>query len=110
SGQITSIVVFILTALLVAFATNLSMHLLNLRMHSLGISEFYIGLSVAAQALGIVLIAPLAKHVIAALGIRQTFVLGAFVASSVLVAFNFMSDPILLSALPLSLPAGVVLL
>src|SRR5205814_576017 len=45
-SQITSIVVFILTALLVAFATNLSMHLLNLRMHSLGISEFYIGFSI----------------------------------------------------------------
>src|SRR5436853_4986794 len=84
-NQITSIVVFILTAVLVAFATNLSMHLLNLRMQSLGISEFYIGLSVAAQALGIVLVAPVAKHFISALGIRQTFVLGAFVASSVLI-------------------------
>ena len=109
-SQIASIVVFILTALLVAFATNLSMHLLNLRMHSLGISEFYIGFSIAAQALGIVLVAPLAKHVIAALGIRQTFVLGAFVASSVLIAFNFLSDPLMLSALRLVFAIGLALL
>ncbi len=108
--QITSIVVFILTAVLVAFATNLSMHLLNLRMQSLGISEFYIGLSVAAQALGIVLVAPMAKHFISALGIRQTFVLGAFVASSVLIVFNFLSDPLLLSALRLFFAVGLALL
>src|SRR5437588_3312025 len=108
--QITSIVLFILTALLVAFATNLSMHLLNLRMHSLGISEFYIGLSVAAQALGIVLVAPLAKHAIAALGIRQTFVLGALVASSMLIIFNFLSDPLVLSALRLVFAIGLALL
>ena len=37
---LTPLIVFISTAVLVAFATNLSMHLLNLRMHSLGISEF----------------------------------------------------------------------
>jgi MFS family permease len=108
--QITSIVVFILTAVLVAFATNLSMHLLNLRMQSLGISEFYIGISVAAQALGIVLIAPLAKHFISSLGIRPTFVLGALVASSVLVVFNFLTDPILLAALRLLFAVGLALL
>src|SRR5436305_683565 len=109
-SQLTSIVVFILAAVLVAFATNLSMHLLNLRMQSLHVPEFYIGISVAAQALGIVLVAPLAKHVISALGIRQTFVLGAFVASSVLIAFNFMSDPIVLSALRLFFAVGLALL
>src|SRR3954454_494360 len=109
-SQLASIVVFILAAVLVAFATNLSMHLLNLRMQSLHVSEFYIGISVAAQALGIVLVAPLAKHVISALGIRQTFVLGACIASSVLVAFNFISDPILLSTLRLLFAVGLALL
>lgn len=101
---------FILTAVLVAFATNLSMHLLNLRMQSLGISEFYIGISVAAQALGIVLVAPLTKHVIARLGIRQTFAIGAFVASSVLIGFNFLSDPVVLAALRLFFAVGLALL
>jgi MFS family permease len=109
-ARFTSLAVFISTAVLVAFATNLSMHLLNLRMHSLGISEFYIGLSVATQALGIVLVAPLAKHVIAALGIRQTFVLGAFVASSALVVFNFLSDPFLVAVLRLVFAIGLALL
>src|ERR1041384_942692 len=99
-GPLTPIVVFIATAVLVAFATNLSMHLLNLRMQSFGISEFYIGISVATQALGIVLVAPFAKHFISALGIRRTFVLGALIASSALVAFNFVSLPFVLSVLP----------
>src|SRR4051794_26179751 len=109
-NQLTSIVVFILAAVLVAFATNLSMHLLNLRMQSLHVSECYIGFSIAAQALGIVLVAPLAKHVISALGIRQTFVAGAFVASSVLIAFNFLSDPFVLSVLRLVFAIGLALL
>lgn len=108
--RFTSIIVFISTAVLVAFATNLSMHLLNLRMHSLGISEFYIGLSVAAQALGIVLIAPLAKHFISALGIRQTFVLGAFVASGALVVFHFVSAPFALAVLRSVFAIGLALL
>src|SRR6185503_18080219 len=109
-SQLTSIVVFILAAVLVAFATNLSMHLLNLRMHSLGISEFSIGLSVAAQALGIVLVAPLAKHVISALGIRQTFLLGAFVASSTLIVFNSVSTPLVLAVLRMAFAIGLALL
>ncbi len=105
-----SVVVFIATAVLVAFATNLSMHLLNLRMQSFGISEFYIGLSVAAQALGIVLVAPFAKHFIAALGIRRTFILGALIASSALVAFNFVALPFVLSVLRLIFAVGLALL
>ncbi len=109
-GRRASIMVFISTAVLVAFATNLSMHLLNLRMHGLGISEFYIGLSVAAQALGIVLIAPLAKHVISALGIRPTFVLGAFVTSTALVIFHFLSEPFVLVVLRMLFAIGLALL
>jgi len=104
------IVVFILAAALVAFATNLSMHLLNLRMQKLGVSEFHIGLSVAAQALGIVLVAPLAKYAIFALGIRQTFVIGAFIASSALIVFTHVSDALLLSALRMLFATGVALL
>ena len=104
------IVIFVLAAALVAFATNLSMHLLNLRMHRLGISEFHIGLSVAAQAFGIVLVAPLARYVISALGIRQTFVVGAFIASSALIVFSHVSEALLLSALRMFFATGVALL
>jgi len=107
---IVPVVVFILAAALVAFATNLSMHLLNLRMQRLGISEFHIGLSVAAQALGIVLVAPLAKYVISALGIRRTFIVGAFIASSALVVFSQLSEAWLLSGLRMIFATGVALL
>lgn len=109
-SDFSSLVVFISTAVLVAFATNLSMHLLNLRMQSLGISEFYIGLSVAAQALGIVLVAPLTKHFIAALGIRQSFVLGAFIASSSILVFQVVSDPLLVALLRAVFATGLALL
>jgi len=109
-GRLTSIVVFISTAVLVAFATNLSMHLVNLRMQSLGISEFYIGVSVATQALGIVLVAPFAKYVIAALGIRRTFILGALISSSTLIAFNFAALPAALALLRLVFATGLALL
>jgi MFS family permease len=108
--RLVPVVVFIVAAALVAFATNLSMHLLNLRMQRLGISEFQIGMSVAAQALGIVLVAPLAKHVISALGIRQTFIVGAFIASIALVASSQLSDAWLLSMLRMVFAAGVALL
>jgi MFS family permease len=67
-------------------------------------------LSVAAQALGIILVAPLAKHVISALGIRMTFVAGAFVASTALVSFNFLSEPSALTALRLIFATGIALL
>lgn len=109
-GGLTSIVVFILTAVLVAFATNLSMHLVNLRMQSLGISEFYIGVSVATQALGIVLVAPFAKHVISALGIRRTFILGALISSTTLIAFNLAVLPFALAILRLVFATGLALL
>jgi MFS family permease len=109
-GTLTSIVVFISTAVLVAFATNLSMHLVNLRMQSLGISEFYIGVSVATQALGIVLVAPFAKYFISALGIRRTFILGALISSSTLIAFNFAALPFTLAVLRLIFATGLALL
>src|SRR5947207_1478233 len=85
------VLVFTITAALVAFATNLSMHLLNLRMQNLGSNETVIGLSVAAQALGIILIAPFAKRVIAKLGVRMTFVLGLSIMCSTLVLLNIVS-------------------
>ena len=84
----SSIVAFIAAAALVGFATNLSMHLLNLRMQSLEFSEFAIGFSVAVQALGIVVAAPVTKHVISSLGLRQTLFIGALLSSIALVLFT----------------------
>jgi MFS family permease len=87
-----TIIAFIAAAALVGFATNLSMHLLNLRMQHLGMSEFAIGLSVAIQALGIVIAAPLTKHVISFCGVRQTLLIGALLCSMALVAFGAISE------------------
>lgn len=105
-----SITVFIFTAALIAFATNLSMHLLNLRMHDVGISESGIGISIAAQALGIILVAPLTKYVVAAFGIRRSMLLGAFVASSALIACNFVSGYHLFGLVRLIFATGLGLL
>jgi MFS family permease len=104
------LLVFIATAMLVAFATNLAMHLLNLRMQRLGVSDFFIGLSVACQAMGIVLTAPLTKSVIAALGVRRTFVLGAAVATVALVAFGSVSAPFAMAMLRMLLAVGLALM
>jgi MFS family permease len=92
SSRTIAITAFILAASLVGFATNLSMQLLNLRMQALGISGFGIGLSVAAQALGILVTAPLTKHIIAYRGIRETILGAALVASTVLLSFTFVTD------------------
>src|SRR5215831_14010683 len=92
SSRTVAIAAFILAASLVGFATNLSMQLLNLRMQALGISGFGIGLSVAAQALGILVTAPLTKHIIAYRGIRETILGAALVASTVLLSFTFVTD------------------
>src|SRR5262250_1788891 len=74
-GQPAIIVAFISAAALVGLATNLSMHLLNLRMQHMGVSGFGIGLSVAIQALGIIVAAPATKHVISLFGIRRTLLI-----------------------------------
>ena len=89
---IASITALIFAAALVGFATNLSMHLLNLRMQATGVSSSGIGLSVAIQALGIIVAAPLTRHVIAHCGIRLTVLSGAVLSSSAFFAFLFITD------------------
>src|SRR5215467_8804466 len=66
-----SLFALISAAALVGFATNLAMHLLNLRMQHLGFSEFSIGLSVAIQALGIIVAAPTTKYFISSFGLQK---------------------------------------
>src|SRR6266446_1795280 len=86
------IIAFILAAALVGFATNLSMHLLNLRMQYLGFSGLAIGLSVAIQALGIIVVAPLTKYVISSCGVRQTLMIGALLSSAALITFDLATN------------------
>lgn len=104
------IVPFILAAALVGFATNLSMHLLNLRMQYLGVSGFWIGFSVAVQALGIIVVAPLTKHVIATYGIRRTILAGTGLSSIALIGFHLTADVVGASAMRFVFAAGLALL
>lgn len=106
----SSIVAFIAAAALVGFATNLSMHLLNLRMQYLGLSELSIGVSVAIQALGIVAAAPFTKHVIARCGVRHTLIIGALICAAALTAFGFIHQLFVWDGMRFVFAAGLALL
>jgi len=110
AGGRSAIIAFILAAALVGFATNLSMHLLNLRMQHLGISGFWIGVSVAVQALGIILAAPVTKHVISRVGVRHTILLGALLSSTALLAFNLATGFLAWSLMRFIFATGLALL
>src|SRR5579862_3426863 len=110
SSDKSSIVAFIAAAALVGFATNLSMHLLNLRMQHLGLSELAIGVSVAIQALGIVVAAPFTKHVIARCGVRHTLILGALICAATLTAFGFIHQLFIWDGMRFVFAAGLALL
>jgi predicted MFS family arabinose efflux permease len=105
-----SIAAFISAAALVGFATNLSMHLLNLRMQHLGLSELAIGVSVAIQALGIVVVAPVTKHVIARCGVRQTLIIGALLCAATLTAFGFIHQLYIWDGMRFVFATGLALL
>jgi predicted MFS family arabinose efflux permease len=104
------LVAFIAAATLVGFATNLSMHLLNLRMQSLGVSGSSIGVSVAIQALGIVFAAPLTKYAIGRFGVRQTLVAGSLLCTGTLAAFSIVTDLVVWNALRFVFAGGLALL
>jgi predicted MFS family arabinose efflux permease len=105
-----AIVAFIASAALIGFATNLSMHLLNLRMQSLGVSSAGIGVSVAIQALGIVLAAPMTKYAIGRYGVRQTLVAGSLLCTATLAAFSVVTDMFVWNALRFVFAGGLALL
>jgi predicted MFS family arabinose efflux permease len=104
------LVAFIAAATLIGFATNLSMHLLNLRMQSLGVSGSSIGVSVAIQALGIVFAAPLTKYAIGRFGVRQTLVAGSLLCTGTLAAFSIVTDLVVWNALRFVFAGGLALL
>jgi predicted MFS family arabinose efflux permease len=105
-----TIVAFIAAATLIGFATNLSMHLLNLRMQSLGVSGSSIGVSVAIQALGIVFAAPLTKYAIGRYGVRQTLVAGSLLCTATLAAFSIVTDLFVWNALRFVFAGGLAFL
>src|SRR5713101_1385314 len=101
---------FIAAAAVVGFATNLSMHLLNLRMQAMGLSGFEIGTSVAIQALGITVAAPATKHVIGFCGVRAAILAGALLSSMALIAFISLSELAIWNAVRFVFGAGLALL
>src|SRR5262245_38163322 len=105
-----AIVAFIASAALIGFATNLSMHLLNLRMQSLGVPSSGIGVSVAIQALGIVFSAPMTKYAIGRYGVRQTLVAGSILCTATLAAFSVITDLFIWNALRFVFAGGLALL
>jgi len=109
-GQPAIIVAFISAAALVGLATNLSMQLLNLRMQDMGVSGFGIGLSVAIQALGIIVAAPATKHVISLFGIRRTLLIGAMLSSATLIMFGLVVDLFIWNCMRLVFATGLGLL
>jgi|GEM_PF-6095379 len=101
---------FIAAAAVVGFATNLSMHLLNLRMQAMGLSGLEIGTSVAIQALGITFAAPVTKHVIGFCGVRAAILAGALLSSMALIAFISLSELAIWNAVRFVFGAGLALL
>src|SRR5260370_5191013 len=101
---------FIAAAAVVGFATNLSMHLLNLRMQAMGLSGFEIGTSVAIQALGITVAAPVTKPVIGFCGVRAAILAGALLSSMALIAFISLSELAIWNAVRFVFGAGLALL
>src|SRR5207245_2842967 len=75
-----------------------------------GFSGSAIGLSVAIQALGIIIAAPLTKHVISFFGVRQTLWMSALLSSSALVAFNVVNDLLIWNSMRFIFATGLALL
>lgn len=76
---------------LIAFATNFSMHLLNLRMFSNGASQVTIGASAAIQALGIMAAAPVLRTLTARLGVQRTFIGATVLTCGTLLTCHFVT-------------------
>jgi predicted MFS family arabinose efflux permease len=79
-------------------------------MQSLGVWSSGIGVSVAIQALGIVLAAPLTKYAIGRYGVRQTLVAGSLLCTATLAAFSVVTDLFVWNALRFVFAGGLALL
>jgi Major Facilitator Superfamily len=109
-GRLVPITGFIAAAAVVGFATNLSMHLLNLRMQAMGLSGFEIGASVAIQALGVSFAAPVTKHIIGRFGVRAAILSGALLSSLALIAFTSLAGLATWNAVRFAFGAGLAVL
>src|ERR671919_475061 len=97
----------LLAAASVGFGTNLAIQLVNLGLHSRGVSAGLIGLSTMAQAVGIVLAAPLAPRAMWSFGARQTMIFGTALAAVAMISLAHVSDFYVVTALRVFYAAGL---
>jgi MFS family permease len=99
----------LLAAASVGFGTNLAIQLINLGLHSRGVSAGLIGVSTMAQAVGIVLAAPLAPRAMCSFGARQTIIFGAALAAVAMTGLAHTTDYFFVTALRVFYAAGLAL-
>jgi MFS family permease len=97
----------LLAAASVGFGTNLAIQLVNLGLHSRGVSAGLIGVSTMAQAVGIVLAAPLAPRAMWSFGARQTMIFGAALAAVAMTGMAHTADFYAVTALRVFYAAGL---
>jgi MFS family permease len=99
----------LLAAASVGFGTNLAIQMINLGLHSRGVSASLIGVSTMAQAVGIVLAAPLVPRAMWSFGVGPTMIFGAALAALAMIGLADASDFIVVTALRVFYAAGLAL-
>src|SRR5919109_3894530 len=102
----TQTAVALLAVAAVGFGTNLAIQLINLGLHARGVGAAWIGFSTMMQAVGIVLVAPLAPAAMRRLGVKETIIAGAALAALSMFGFAETTDYVILNALRVSYAAG----
>jgi MFS family permease len=97
----------LLAAASVGFGTNLAIQLINLGLHARGVSAGLIGVSTMAQAVGIVLAAPLAPRAMGSFGARQTMIFGTALAAVAMIGLAHASDFYAVTVLRVFYAAGL---
>jgi MFS family permease len=100
----------IAAACLIILVSNFAMHLVNLRMHDLGIAGSTISWTVALQALAICVSALAARPLLAHLGLRALLPASAIVCAGALVATFFATGVLVFAVLRAFYAVGLTLL
>ena len=82
-----------LTSTLVGMTISLALPLLSLALERAGIDSFTIGLNTAANGLGVFLVAPFARRLVARLGVAGCFRVGLVTAAACMLMFPLWIDP-----------------
>jgi MFS family permease len=82
-----------LTSTLVGMTISLALPLLSLALERAGVDSFTIGLNTAANGLGVFLVAPFARRLVARLGVAGCFRVGLLTAAACMLVFPLWIDP-----------------